>query len=371
MTMVLQDAEVGRRQHVLWVDSVRVVLIAGVIVVHAATAYLVDIAGWYYDDELTTSEPWSTLVTIPAFFGAVFALGPLFLLAGWFSAGSIGRRGPGGFARSRLLRLGVPLVVFVLLIQPLSDYVGNVRSEKGSFAYYLGHTEASVMWFAAALLAFSLVYAAWQQLGVRPAPMPFGPRLLVRAALSIAVGSFAVWIVMPLEDEMLLNLRVPAWPQGAVLFALGVHAAHGGWLTDLPRRTRRASGWTVVAASAALAAFLAVEVEPGGELATSADVPTALFALFDGVIAVAFTLWLLAWFQCRWTAPGALVERAARGSFATYCIHPLLLTAIMVAFAAVPLGAPIKFLVVSAVGVPACFATGYGLTRVPGVSSVL
>jgi hypothetical protein len=31
--------------------------------------------------------------------------------------------------RSRLARLGVPIVVFVLLLQPLTDYVGDLRDE--------------------------------------------------------------------------------------------------------------------------------------------------------------------------------------------------------------------------------------------------
>jgi hypothetical protein len=30
----------------------------------------------------------------------------------------------------------------------------------------------------------------------------------------------------------------------------------------------------------------------------------------------------------------------------------------------------LKFVVIGAVGVPACFAVGYGMTRVPGVSKV-
>jgi len=68
---------------------------------------------------------WLVLLSGPALIGGAFALGPLFLLAGWFSARSLARRGPGGFARSRLLRLGVPLAVYVLLIDPLSAYLGG------------------------------------------------------------------------------------------------------------------------------------------------------------------------------------------------------------------------------------------------------
>jgi hypothetical protein len=47
------------------------------------------------------------------------------------------------------------------------------------------------------------------------------------------------------------------------------------------------------------------------------------------------------------------------------------ITAVMLAVAPVDLGAWAKFVLVSALAVPACFAVGYGLTRLPGVSTVL
>ena len=43
----------------------------------------------------------------------------------------------------------------------------------------------------------------------------------------------------------------------------------------------------------------------------------------------------------------------------------------MLLFASVPLTPEIKFVLVSAAAIPGCFAVGYGLTRLPGVSKVL
>jgi fucose 4-O-acetylase-like acetyltransferase len=187
------EARVSVAQRELWVDNLRVLLIAGVIVVHTATAYILDIAGWYYEDERSTSGVWSSVLIVPAAFGALFGLGPLFFVAGWFSVHSMARRGPAGFARSRLIRLGVPIVAFVAFAEPLTDYVGNIWDESHGFGYYMGTTELSVMWFAAALLVFSLVYAAWER--VRPtaaSPGPLRPAAVVVAIVTIAVSSFLV-----------------------------------------------------------------------------------------------------------------------------------------------------------------------------------
>jgi glucan biosynthesis protein C len=50
-----QDSVVRSRPREQWVDNLRVIVIAGVIVLHAAVAYLVGIAEWYYDAERTTA----------------------------------------------------------------------------------------------------------------------------------------------------------------------------------------------------------------------------------------------------------------------------------------------------------------------------
>jgi peptidoglycan/LPS O-acetylase OafA/YrhL len=66
-----------------------------------------------------------------------------------------------------------------------------------------------------------------------------------------------------------------------------------------------------------------------------------------------------------------LLGKAARASYATYVTHPLVLTSVMVAFASVALAPEVKFVLVAAAGVVACFTAGYGLSRVPGISKLL
>lgn len=355
-------------------DNLRVTVIAVVIVLHTATGYVVDFAGWYYDDERNASSVLSAVFTVPALLGALFGLGPLFLVAGWFSARSVEHRGPGVFARSRLLRLGVPSLVFVLLVQPFTDWLGNLRDERAGFVFYLGHTEVGAMWFAVALLVFSLGYALLRV--VRPATAPRGApgaRVVLVAAAAVAVSSYVVWLAFPLTSEMFLNLRVAEWPQGAVLFALGVRAAEAGWVDAPPTLHQvRRLGWSALAGATAFVALLAYGAASGAEdMGPGAGWPVIAAAVLDGIVSVTATVWLVVWFRGRWPRHGVLVGAAARASYATYFIHPTVLTAIMIALATVPLGVWPKFLLVAAVGVPACFATGWVLTRLPGVSRVL
>jgi glucans biosynthesis protein C len=351
-----------------------VLVIAVVVVWHTATAYLGG-SDWYYMDR-TTSKVWTTAF-FPASVISLFALGPLFLVAGWFSARSLAHRGPGGFARTRLLRLGVPLIVFIFLINPLASYLGDLgRRLHPDLAGYWGGAAyaAGVMWFVAALLAFSLAYALLRRLHAPPAARRWsGAQVIVAAAALIAVTAFVVWRWWPPDDaSTFLDLRWQSWPQGAALFGLGAWAGEAGSLEGLTAWARRL-GWAALAA-AVLFAALGVYEQARGQLEStlhSASWPSLLGIVLYGIISVAFTVWFTALIRARWSGDGPLRAQAGRASYATYVLHPLVLTAIMVAFAALALAPELTFLIVAVVAVPVCFAAGYAATRVPGISKVL
>lgn len=367
MVTAAPEAELGTERQ-QWVDTLRVALIAGVIVVHTATGYVTDFAGWYYDDEVEPDAILSLLLAGPALLGGIYGLGPLFLLAGWFSVRSLGRRGPAGFAASRLVRLGIPLLIFVMLVNPLADYLGNWWQEGHSFRTYLAMTEFSVMWFVVALLACSLGYAALRS--VRPAPATHPPLdgwTLVGAAAVIAAGSLLVWQTYNLTDTHWMNVRLSAWIQAVVLYALGVAAAEAGRPVTVPRPIERRLG-IVLAVGLVLTLGLLLAAGVGADIGDALVGVTwwsVSFAVLYGAVSVVFTLWCVSWVARRWPTHGQLMERAGRGSYAAYVTHPLWLTLLMLAFGVVALAPVVKFVVVAAVAIPVCFSIGYGITRLP------
>jgi len=370
-------ADPGQRQH--WADNLRVLVIAVVVVFHTATAYLGGSA-WYYMDR-TTSKAWTTAF-FPAYAISVYALGPLFLVAGFFSARSLAYKDAGAFARSRLFRLGVPLLVFVFVIDRLAAYLGDLgRDEHPTLSHYWGLPpqsggpyEVGSLWFVAALLAFSLVYALLRR--VRPLPVArrwSAVQVMVAAALLIAVTVGLMWQRWQLGDgQTFMKMQWGEWPQGAGLFALGVWAGEAGTLENLTTRARRL-GWTALTA-AALWAALAVYVKTTGHLESAfhgAGWLVILNVLLYGIISVAFTVWFTALIRARWSGGGPLRARAGRASYAAYVLHSLVLTAVMVAFASLALAPELAFLIVAVLAVPACFLAGYAATQVPGFSKVL
>lgn len=148
-----------------WIDRLKVVVVAGVIVVHAATAYLLDVP-WYYEGR-TTSELTGYVAGFPFLTGSIFGLGPLFLVGGWLATSSLERRGPPGFMRSRLVRLGIPALVYLAVLDPVTDWLGDRAEGRAQplltyLADPLGTRDLGPVWFIVALLLFSLTYAGWR-----------------------------------------------------------------------------------------------------------------------------------------------------------------------------------------------------------------
>lgn len=377
MSLSARTDVAGTVARLSWVDRLKVVTIAGVVVVHVATAYVVDI-GWYYE-ERTTSQVTPVLLGVPAFLAGVFGLAPLFLVGGWMAAGSLARRGAGAFARARLLRLGVPTVLYFLLVDPFADYLGGrVQGEPRTLVDYLtdlgGDRDLGPVWFITVLLVLSLAYAAWRRAWpARPRTGRLTARTIATAALVVAAADVVMWLRWSYFSDTLWNLNWQHWPQAAGVFAVGALARERGWLDTVPRRLGRGSGLVAVACLVVFTAFAAYGFATEDEALVRGLHPFALtFAVVDGLGALTLAVWAWWWFRERWSGPqGPVLAGASRGAYAAYLLHPVVLVALSGAVHPLPWAPEAKFVLVSAVGVPAVFAVGWLVTRVPGVSRVL
>ncbi len=96
-------------QRTFFIDRLRVVLTALVIVHHTAITYG-GAGGWFYREVTDAALPSSRALTVLCAVNQAFFMGLFFLLAGYFTPSSLARKGTGPFLWDRLLRLGVPLL---------------------------------------------------------------------------------------------------------------------------------------------------------------------------------------------------------------------------------------------------------------------
>jgi hypothetical protein len=159
-----------------------------------------------------------------------------------------------------------------------------------------------------------------------------------------------------------------------VLFTLGVLWGERGWHGRVPAVWSRRCGQVAAAGLAAAGLLVAATSTADGDLDRlygGWHWPSLVFVVLEGIVAVTFSLWLLAWFGRRWTRQGRLARRASRGAYAGYVLHPLVL--VLVSFAARPLPLPpeVKFLLVAPAGVVAAFSVGWAVTRAAFVARFL
>jgi fucose 4-O-acetylase-like acetyltransferase len=366
---VAQEA-VGREA---WIDNLRVAVIVGVIGSHVSLIYALDVGWWY--EERTASEVAKAVLAGVFAPGLLFAMGLMFFVAGWFTPPAFERKGARRFVIDRMWRLGVPTVAYLFVVNPAMNFFGDRAMGQGeTVADYLRNTywydvELGVAWFMAALLAFSVVYAAWRWRH----PMktghitPLRRSDLVKAGVFIALASFLVRLEFPvLSGDMAWTLNLWEYPQMSALFALGILARERGWLSDgLSPQLRRTCGWAAVT-GVVLAVLLGVgitvtdEAEPflGGF-----HLEATLIPLVEATLALGMSLWAIDWFRRRANRDGSLVAGLGRGSFTAYLVHAPVTILLAIALREVAVPAELKFLTVFALGALASFGLGWLATR--------
>ncbi|MBQ1093862.1 acyltransferase [Streptomyces sp. B93] len=203
-------------------DLLRVTVVLGLVFFHAALVFSPD------DDFYVKNPETTDAVTVAAGLGVVWAMPVLFLVAGLGARHSLRRRGPGAFARERLLRLGVPLVLATLVLLPLPQWLREraadpgydepywrfwprfltVRPDLADFPFVLDgdHFETGHLWFVVLLLAFCLLLA------------PVAPALTAAAEpMAAAIARHPVLLLLP------------AVPLAAINALLGMEEDFAGW----------------------------------------------------------------------------------------------------------------------------------------------
>jgi glucans biosynthesis protein C len=361
-------------------DRLRITVITGVIIMHASTIYVVPVGASY--EERTTNAVSIAVITVPMVTALLFGLGPLFLLAGWLSAISIRNHGATKYPRGRLIRLGAPIAIYVLVLGPGADYLGaramgTAPSWTQFFVKSMREPDLGPVWFLLALLTFSLLYGGFRLL--RPAhlsaPRPLRMSVLIAWALGIGAANFLVWLYWGYDRPSLWNATWAHWPQAAGLFLLGVLGRERGWLDPVPRDLSGTCLRLMGAGFLALVAVAAVATASGGdyrELTGGWHWLTGAFAILDGLLGVALSVWVVSVYQRRWNAPLSLFSAGlARWSYAAYLVHQLLLTMLAVSLRFWPSPPEAKFALLVIIGVPLSYLAARQLIRLRYVGRVI
>lgn len=370
---------VGRRARTTWADNLKIALVTGVIVAHAIMAWT-GVGNWVLEEPHVRDPLWSVLSLLAAV-GGLFGMALFFLVAGYFTPRSFERKGLGRYLADRVVRLGVPLVAYVILLSPLVEYVDtdNAAWDRGFLAFaptmwWPWPPAWGPTWFLAVLLVFSTVYAVWRtSFPRRNNPTVLRVRYLAGVAAAVAVASYLVRVGSPIGDEpMRIPMpQAPAWIAG---FTLGAVGAERGWFEPVdPRLARRARTVALVSMLGVMGMFAAA-----GLLGTDLDLflggstwHALVTAALEGAVVVSIPFWLVDVFQRRAPVQGRLLREAGRAAFAAFLVHQAVLVGLVLMARWVAWPPEVAWALVTVVAVVASFGLGALVVRIPGVSRVL
>jgi peptidoglycan/LPS O-acetylase OafA/YrhL len=355
-----------------FIDNLRVALTALVVFHHAAMAN--GSAGDWYQHEVPGGS--NVGLTLFCLINQTFFMGFFFLIAGYFTPAAFDRKGPWRFMADRILRLGVPLLVFGFILNALTIALAQEHSIPRTLTVWAhlmarGLFGSGPLWFAQVLLTFSAVYVV-RRIVMRRAvpakrPLPSHAAMLTLALL-VGISAFALRLVFPIGMQV-SNLMFGYFPSYIVLFAVGVLGARSKWLERVPARL--VMPWLIVSLLAALAFLAAVLTTGPFGYAGGWSARAASYAFFEPFFAWGVILGLLRLFNSYCNSPGPGASFLSARAYSVYVIHPPVLVLVTRSLSHWSAPVLIKFVATGTIGCAASLAVASLVLLVPGARRIL
>jgi glucans biosynthesis protein C len=366
-----------------FVDNLRATAIILVVLVHLALIY-----GGIGSDTVEERQPSFVVAFLFAWFSFLnqaYLMGLLFFISGYFAPRSLGAKSAAQFVKSRLLRLGIPLLLYDFLINPpivywrmtavQGDPLSITAFLRNYFDYFTG-IGTGPMWFISNLLIFNLLYLLWRlarperavhAAGNRPAP---GKWAFVGLALFLTAVTYVTRIWFPIGWEHFLNLRLQYYPQYVTLFVLGIVAYKRQWLTAWPASLGKFL--LRLGIVAALAFVTVLMVGSSDKIRGGTYWQSAYFAAWEAFVLVGLGFGLLLLFSRRFNQGGKWSHFLAANAYAVYIIHVPVIFLLGLALKEVLLPPLLKFGLAALIAVPLCFVLSHwGVRKLPFADRIL
>lgn len=382
-----------------YIDNLRTALIIGVIVAHLSITYGLA-ADWYYKEGGEASPMVNAFGLVLMVIGIGFTMGLFFMLAGYFTPSAYDRKGGRKFLAERFKRLGIPLLLFEVIINPLVHFMVDVHGGdctgslydcqfQGTFWQYMRDyprlMEYSIgdgpVWTLMAMLIFSIFYALWRWIKKTPAgmvkirPVPDN-KTIALFALVIGVSTFIVriWARVLVFYEP-LHLEFAHFPQYIALFIAGAWAYRHDWFTKFTDHQARFWRWIALACVVMLPPLLVLFGALSGavdeRVAGGVNILSLVYSMWEGFLCVSMVITVLTWFRQSVNHQGWLARSMAECTFAVYVLHPAIIVPFALFLSGIYMNLQLKFLFVAPMAVALCYIIVYGLRKIPYAKGVL
>jgi hypothetical protein len=367
----------------LYIDNIRWVIIVLAVLIHLNSTYS-NIGIWYYKEEGVNDffSWWFFLLTIT--FTQIFFMGFLFFIAGYFVPGSLDRKGNWRFTRDRLIRLGIPVIVYMLILNPITQIIMYYFNHsfpfdlKTWYIYYLTSfnflSGSGPLWFALALLIFTLFYVMLRLIVPKSLSMTDNGKPIVITSFHVlfviilfSLCSFLVRLVQPIGTTF-YNLQFSYFSGYIILFSLGIIAYRRNLLTNLPSELGKL--WLKLALGLGIPFWLIIMILGGVSKSWNPYSggfywQAVAYAIWGAFFCVGFCLGLIVLFRDYYNTQGKVSHFLSENAFGVFSFHsPIVVWATMLVRGIIiyPL---LKFILMSIILLPVCFGVSYLIRKIP------
>ncbi|OAT85320.1 acyltransferase family protein [Desulfotomaculum copahuensis] len=357
-------------ERLFFVDNLRIVLSVLVVLYHLAVIYAANTAFYYLEPSKDLAA--KTILVIFQLLNQAYFMGFFFLLSGHFTPRSFDRKGKITFLKDRLLRLGVPLLLFYFLLSPLSWFLAQ-NTPSSQYKLTTPFTMGP-LWFVAMLLIFDLCYVLFRLFiknkTAYPAKECKPPKLrfIVVFILGLAIISYLLRIIIPFGMPILGFPSLAYLPQYLSFFMVGIIASRRNWFKTIPSKLGIV-GFILAIVSTIILFPLALSGKSaflgGGHW------QSGVYALWDSIFSVGISLCLLTFFRHFFNHQRGFAQFLSKHSFTVYVIHVPIIVFIAISLRGIHPEQLLKYGLAALIGIPVCFAVAYLICKIPFADRVL
>ena len=389
-----RDTGVGaeRRSRIYFLDYLRAGLVCLVILHHTAITYGA-IGSWYYTEP--PIGPGATLLSLFTNFNQAWFLGCFFLISGYLSPASFNRKGPRQFLKDRLIRLGIPLVIFFFVLDPMIVYIAFSHQPASqvvaagftlpltfNWQFFANAVSTGPLWFVEMLLIFEIGYALWHMAkhgvkaqGGKERPFP-SYRRISGFILLLALSAYLLRTIIPIDAGVLGFPSIFDLPQYLGFFIVGIIAARGDWLMKMPSSMANRFFIMALIGSATLLplAIIGTDVTSlgWGSLLGYGSLSSAIYSLWDSTFAVGMSMFAISFFRRHFNSPGKLWKLFSQDFYAAYILQALVIVIVAtVLLSSISLDSIPKFGLAGVIILPLTWGAAYVVRKLPFADRVL
>ncbi len=354
----------GQASRLAYIDNLRALMIIFVVLVHTAVTYS-GLGSWYYKENESVDFVSTLFFALCLSLTQAYFMSLLFMNSGYFVPGSLEAKGTGRFISGRICRLGIPLIVYMFIINPVCVKLSHPEVEMAN--YYLQGIKSlnfiswtGPLWFAQVLLIFTFIYVLFKKafgnfsLNIK---FDISVKNVLLLVFIITVVAFAARLAFPIGTDV-ANLQLGYFSAYIIMFCAGIVSYRYGIFDLIDYKMGKR--WFAAAFMVGLPLWMFLMFFGGpaqgiflinGGLNWQAFV----YALWESFFCVAVIIGLIGIFKHKYNRQSSFQKFLSDNAFGVFVFHAPILISVSILLKRHQLYPILKFLIISSIAVTASF----------------